>query len=75
MQDQAGALQRIRRILEPIADRGEEMQLAEVVTPPPAPVELAVAELPHTASWLPLIALFGLLALVGAWVMRRAQNA
>jgi hypothetical protein len=54
---------------------GDEMQLAEVVTPPPAPVEVAAAELPHTASWLPLMALFGLLALVGAWVMRRAQNA
>jgi hypothetical protein len=49
--------------------------MAEVVTPPPAPVEVAAAELPHTASWLPLMALFGLLALVGAWVMRRAQNA
>ena len=30
MQDQAGALQRIRRILEPIANRGEEMQLAKI---------------------------------------------
>ena len=58
-----------------IRPSGEAMQLAEVVTPPPAPTELAMAELPRTASWLPLIALFGLLALVGAWVMRRAQNA
>jgi len=58
-----------------IQPTGEEVQLAEVVTPPPAPVEVAAAELPHTASWLPLIAMFGLLALVVAWVMRRAENA
>ena len=55
---------------------GEEVQLAEVVTPPP-PVEV-VAEapvvvektLPSTASLLPLMALFGLLTLGGAMVLR-----
>ena len=41
---------------------GTEVQLAEVVTPPP-PTEMAAA-LPTTASSLPLIALFGLLSLV-----------
>ena len=55
---------------------GEEMQLTEAVTPPPAETEVAeapmVAEraLPATASLLPLMALFGLLALVGALVLR-----
>jgi hypothetical protein len=49
---------------------GEEVQLAEVVTPPPASTEVAMAELPHTASWLPLMALFGLMAFAGAWVLR-----
>jgi hypothetical protein len=57
-----------------IKPTGEEVQLAEVVTPPPAPAEVAMAVLPHTASWLPLIALFGLLALAGAWVLRLAQK-
>jgi hypothetical protein len=61
---------------------GETVAVAKVVTPPPA-VELtpdsgtadAAAEvLPATASWLPLIALFGLLALVGAWSFRLAQK-
>ena len=55
---------------------GEEVQLAEVVTAPP-PVEV-VAEapvvvektLPSTASLLPLMALFGLLTLGGAMVLR-----
>jgi hypothetical protein len=30
VQDEAGVLQRVRRLLEPIADGGEKMQLAEV---------------------------------------------
>jgi hypothetical protein len=56
---------------------GETVEIATVVTPPPAlelkpdpapsPVETAV--LPATSSWLPLIALFGLLALGGAWTL------
>src|SRR5579859_2415986 len=52
-----------------IQPTGEEVQLAQVVTPPPAPAEVAAApatadrELPATASQLPLMALFGLLAL------------
>jgi hypothetical protein len=47
---------------------GEEVQLAQVVTPPPAeePVAMAAAlpeTLPSTASSLPLIGLFGFLAI------------
>jgi hypothetical protein len=62
---------------------GEEVQLAEVVTPPPAVAETAAAPvapaavpetLPATASNLPLIGLFGLLALGGAWTIRLAQK-
>ena len=53
-----------------IKPTGEEVQLAEVVTAPPAPIEVAMAELPHTASSLPLTALFGFLALGAAWVLR-----
>ncbi len=78
---------------------GEEVQLAEVVTPPPAevavtpaPVEVAVTPpavqaevvapvtgdsdraLPATASPLPLIALFGLLALGGVLALRMAEK-
>jgi len=59
-----------------IQPTGEEVQLAQVVTPPPpADVQLATAAapqvtLPATASTLPLIALLGLLALGGALTIR-----
>jgi len=62
-----------------IKPTGEEVQLAEVVTPPPAaPVEVAAAapaaapvrELPSTASPLPLIGLLGLVTLGGAVAVR-----
>jgi hypothetical protein len=54
-----------------IKPTGEEVQLAEVVTPPPAETEMAKAlELPATASMLPLISLFGLLALGAAFAVR-----
>jgi hypothetical protein len=67
-----------------ITPTGEEVQLAQVVTPPPAQAEVAapvppaprVAEptLPNTASPLPLIALFGLTALGGAFAVRAAAK-
>ncbi len=68
-----------------IRPTGEEVQLAQVVTPPPAePVQVAQADrpaapvaparLPDTASPLPLIALFGVLALGGAFFVRRASR-
>ena len=59
---------------------GEEVQLAEVVTPPPAETEVAMAPmpaeqtLPSTASPLPLMALFGLLALGGVLALRTAEK-
>jgi len=59
---------------------GEDVELAQVVTPPPAQevvaenTELAAATLPKTASSLPLIALFGLLALGGVWTLRLVQK-
>jgi hypothetical protein len=59
-----------------ITPRGEEVQLAEVVTPPPAETLVASAQapmeqtLPDTASRLPLFGLFGLLALGGAMAVR-----
>jgi hypothetical protein len=64
---------------------GEEVELAQVVTPPPA-AEVAqasepvlVAEnrpetLPDTASPMPLMALFGFLSLGGAMLLRFAQK-
>jgi hypothetical protein len=55
---------------------GQEVEMAAVVTAPPAaelePTEVAM--LPKTASPLPLIALFGMLALGGALVLRRVQK-
>src|SRR5205085_12645491 len=56
-----------------IRPTGEEVQLAQAVTPPPAQTEVARAAprtLPATASPLPLIALLGVLALFGAFVLR-----
>ena len=64
-----------------IQPTGEEVQLAAVVTPPPAENEVAMATpatlvaettLPDTASPLPLIALLGLLALGGALALPAA---
>ena len=51
---------------------GEEVELAQVVTPPP--IEMASNTLPKTASSLPLIGLLGLLALGGSWALRRLQK-
>ncbi len=55
---------------------GEEVQLAEVVTPPPA-TEVAMSPapaLPSTAGTLPLMALLGLLALCGTVAVRFAEK-
>jgi hypothetical protein len=65
-----------------IKPTGEEVELAAVVTPPPAaelepdtaPEQVAAVTLPKTASPLPLIALLGLLGLGGAWTLRLAQK-
>ena len=65
-----------------IQPSGEEVHLAAVVTPPPAaelepdtaPAQVAVLTLPATASPLPMIALFGLLALGGAFAVRAAAR-
>ena len=53
---------------------GKEVAEAVEVTPPPAKVEVAQAELPKTASPLPLIGLLGLLALGGAAGLRAAER-
>jgi len=58
--------------VQAIQPTGEEVELAQVVTPPP-PAEL-VASLPATASPLPLIALLGFLALGGAFALRAAEK-
>ena len=66
-----------------IKPTGEEVQLAEVVTPPPAETQVAMTapaaavteeKIPATASTLPLIGLFGLLALGGAFAARTAAR-
>jgi hypothetical protein len=56
-----------------IKPTGEEVQIAEVVTPPPSQTEVAERTLPATASAFPLLALFGLLTLGGALVLRRIE--
>jgi hypothetical protein len=50
-----------------VTPRGEEVEIAQVVTPPP--VQTASARLPQTASIFPLIALLGLLSLGAGWVL------
>ncbi len=58
-----------------IKPTGEEVELAQVVTPPPAePVQVAAAQLPKTGSELPLIELLGLLALCGGFTLRLVQK-
>jgi len=56
-----------------IQPTGEEVEIAAVVTPPPAVTETA-AVLPHTSSVLPLMAMLGFLALGGGFVLRVAQK-
>ena len=64
-----------------VTPSGEEVQMAQVVTPPPA-AEMQVTQstpaaeppLPKTASPLPLIALLGLLALGGALTLRALES-
>ena len=64
---------------------GEEVEIAQVVTPPPpaevaqvaaapAPAPAAEPKLPTTASPLPLVALLGLLALGGALALRLVEK-
>ncbi len=68
-----------------IKPTGEEVELAQVVTPPPAeemaqtrePVQMAEDRprtLPETGSPLPLMALFGFLSLGGAAILRSARK-
>src|SRR5579864_214499 len=57
-----------------IQPTGEEVELAQVVTPPPAEIAAAERKLPTTASPLPLIALFGLVFLAGALTLRFAER-
>ncbi len=49
---------------------------AQVATPTPSPAPAVVASetLPNTASWLPMMALFGLLALGGAAALRAVER-
>jgi len=67
-----------------IKPTGEEVELTQAVTPPPAhelvaetpaqPVQVAAQTLPKTAGSLPLMALLGLLGLGGAWTLRLVQK-
>jgi LPXTG-motif cell wall-anchored protein len=61
-----------------IQPTGEEVEIAQVVTPPPAEQLVAQndapASLPATGSSLPLVALFGMLALAGALTLGFIQK-
>ena len=60
-----------------IQPSGQEVEIAQVITPVPATL-LAQndppATLPATGSSLPLVALFGMLALTGAWTLGLIQR-
>ena len=77
--DEAVVVELKRAPIMAVTPTGQEVQIAEVVTPPPAQVEVAAAPeadrmLPATASPFPLVALLGFLALGGALVLRRFEN-
>jgi len=56
--------------VEAVQPTGQTVELAQVVTAPPAEELIAsAAVLPHTASMLPLMALLGLLALSASFVL------
>ena len=54
--------------VEAVQPTGETVELAQVVTPPP-PAEFVPETLPATASMLPLMALFGFIALSMSFVL------
>ena len=83
--DEPVVVQMVHAPILAIKPTGEEVQLAEVVTPPPAETQVAPAPaqvtesqipatLPATASSLPLFALCGFLALAGALTIRSIRN-
>jgi hypothetical protein len=60
--------------VQAVKPTGEDVEIAEVVTAPPADRLVATnAELPKTASPMPLIGLFGLLALGAAFTLQFAR--
>ncbi len=80
-EEPVAAVEELKQVpVQAVTPAGEEVEIAQVVTPPPA-VEVAalqapatVAEtLPKTASSLPLIGLFGLLALGAAFSLKFAR--
>jgi len=66
--------------IKAIQPTGEEVEIAAVVTPPPAAelepdtTQVAAVMPPKTASPLGLMWLLGLLSLGGSWVIRRVQK-
>jgi LPXTG-motif cell wall-anchored protein len=60
-----------------IQPSGEEVEIAQVITPPPAAALVAqnnAPALPATGSSLPLVAVFGMLALAGALTLGLLQK-
>jgi len=66
--------------VEAVAPTGETVDIAKVVEAPPVatakvePQQPAAKTLPHTASWMPMIGLFGLLCLItgfGLWLFAK----
>lgn len=60
--------------VEAVKPTGENVEIAQVVTPPPAEALVATNELPATASPMPLIGLLGLLALGAAFSLKLVRE-
>jgi hypothetical protein len=77
-EEPVAAVEELKQVpVQAVSPAGQDVEVAQVVAPPPpaeAPAAAPVAEtLPKTASPLPLIGLFGLLALGAAFTLRFAR--
>jgi LPXTG-motif cell wall-anchored protein len=75
--DEAVVVELKRAPIMAIKPTGEEVEIAQVVTPPPVQAEVAPEAdrvLPATGSSFPLVALLGFLALGGAMILRRYEK-
>jgi hypothetical protein len=76
-EEPVAAVEELKQVpVQAVTPAGEEVAIAQVVTPPPAveaPAPVVAETLPKTASPLPLIGLFGLLALGTALSLKFAR--
>jgi hypothetical protein len=73
-EEPVAAVEELKQVpVQAVSPAGQDVEVAQVVTPPPpaeAPAALVAQSLPKTASPMPLIGLFGLLALGAACTLK-----